>query len=305
MKIVKSILSTLFLSLLVMSFGHSQELLAKVKVIAPTLQTADKSIVTQLERNITEFLNNQRWTNDQFDVSERIRCNLILTIRKDLGNNNFSIDFAVQSSRPVFKSNYESTLINIMDRDVPIYFDPFKPLENSKETYFDNLSSIMTYYAYLIIAMDYDSFSPKGGDPYITILDNMINTMPSNARGFDSGWKPSNNNGYNRFNLLDDIKNTRMAAFRRAYYEYHRLCLDTIEKDRDNARKNLATAIEDIASADQAFQGTRLIQIFVAAKKNEIIEIFKQGTISEKLKIYTAMTQMDPSNNSEYNVLKS
>jgi hypothetical protein len=107
-----------------------------------------------------------------------------ITIREDRGNNSFVCDFAIQASRPVYQSTYETPILILNEKDVPINFDPFKPLENSKETFFDNLSSVLTFYAYFILSLDYDSFSLEGGEPYVNILQNMVNTIPSGARGF-------------------------------------------------------------------------------------------------------------------------
>jgi hypothetical protein len=283
----------------------AQELNANVRVTAPNLGLSDKSIVRQLEQSVKDFLNSQKWTQDVYEPNERIKCNFQLTISADRGDNNLLIDLSVQAVRPVFNSSYETTLINLNDKQIPIHFDPYKNLENSKETYYDNLSSVLTFYAYYILALDYDSFSLEGGTTYLQILDNMINALPSNVKTGDDAWSAAKDKRNNRYFLVENLLNPRMKVFRRAFYEYHRLAMDLISKDATNARSTLAGVIEDIGRANASYPETYLIKVFSLAKKDEIIEIFKQGNAQEKQRVYQTMTQLDPANTSAYNVIKT
>ncbi len=283
----------------------SQELNANVRVSAPNLGLSDKSVVKQLEQSVKDFLNNQKWTQDVFEPNERIKCNFQITISADRGDNNLLIDLSVQAVRPVFNSSYETTLLNINDKQIPIHFDPYKNLENSKETYYENLSSVLTFYAYYILALDYESFSLEGGTPYLQILDNMMNSLPANVKTGDDAWSAAKDKRNNRYFLVENLLNPRMKIFRRAYYEYHRLALDLISKDPANARATLSNVIEDIARSNTSYPETYLIKIFTLAKRDEIIEIFKQGNSQEKQKVYQTMIQLDPANTSIYNALKT
>jgi hypothetical protein len=212
----------LFFCFLIPAWIFSQELNANVRVSAPNLGLSDKSIVKQLEQNVKDFLNSQKWTDDVFEPNERIKCSFQITISADRGDNNLLIDITVQSSRPVYNSSYETTLLLLNDKQIPIRFDPYKNLENSRETYYDNLSSVLTFYAYLILAMDYESFSLEGGEPYFQLLNNMLNSLPSNVKASDEAWSSTKDNKYNRYFLVENFLNPRMKLFRRAYYEYHR-----------------------------------------------------------------------------------
>lgn len=300
MKIIPFLLLIL-LTLPLSSFA--QELNASVRVSAPNLGTSDKSIVGQLERNIKDFLNNQRWTGDSYEAHEKIKCSFQVTISADKGDNNLLIDLSVQASRPVFNASYETPLISLIDKQIPIRFDPYQNLENSKENFYDNLSAVLTYYAYLILALDYDSFALEGGESQLQILNTMLNSLPANVKAADDAWSPTKDKRNNRYFIVENLLNPRMKAFRRAHYEYHRQALDQMSKDATNARATLATVIEDIARSDSAYPDSYLIRIFSFTKNKEIIEIFKQGTAAEKQKVYRAMSQMDPANISLYDVM--
>jgi hypothetical protein len=281
----------------------SQELNANVRVSAPNLGVSDKSIVKQMEQNVKDFLNNTKWTQDAFEPNERIKCTFQITISADRGNNDLLIDLSLQASRPVFNSSYETQMMNINDKQIPIHFDPYKNLENSKETYYENLSSVLTFYAYLILAIDYESFSLEGGEPFIQVLNNMLNGLPSQVKTTDASWSATKDNTYNRYFILENLMNPRMKAFRRAFYEYHRLGLDLISKDPADSRNTLSNAIGDIGRTNQSYPQTYLIRLFAFSKSQEIIEIFKQGTLQERQKVHQAMIQMDPANTSAYSVL--
>jgi len=285
---------------------YAQELNAIVRVIAPNLGTSDKSIVGQLERNVKDFMNNQRWTGDVFEAQEKIKCNIQIVISADRGDNNLLIDLSIQASRPVFNSNYETPLLNIVDKAIPIVFDPFKNLENSKETYYDNLSSVLTFYAYLILALDYDSFSLEGGEPSLQILNNMMNSLPANVKSMDDAWSPAKDKRNNRYFIVENLTNPRMKLFRRAFYEYHRQALDQFSKDAVSARATLSGILKDIGRANSNYPDTYFMKIFSFTKQQEILEIFKQGTPQEKQVLKEVMTQIDPANSNLYiNLSKS
>ncbi len=295
-------LCLLFCSLSTLSFG--QELDATVRVQAPNLGTSDKSAIALMEKSITEFLNTQKFTTDNFTAKERIKCNFQITIRQDGGNNNFVSDILVQGVRPVFNSSYETTLINLLNKEIPMRYDPFRPIENSKENYFDNLSSVLTYYAYAIIMMDYESFSLEGGETYCQLLQNMLNLMPATAKSIDKSWAGEKGKNNTRYDLIENILNPRMKPYRRGIYEYHRLGMDLLEKDVVQARRNILAALEAILTADKSYPNTYLIQVFCSTKASEIVEIFKKGTLDEKNKAFEIMISLDPSNASVYNAIK-
>ncbi|MBK9272633.1 MAG: DUF4835 family protein [Saprospiraceae bacterium] len=283
----------------------SQELNIGVKVIGNAANLTDRKTFEQLENMVKEFLNDQRWTNDKYEPHERIRANLQISIKQDKGNNELVCDLTIQSFRPVFKSSYETMLVQFTEKDVPILFDPFRPMENNREVFTDNLSAVMTFYAYMILALDYDSYSLEGGEPYLNILQNMLINLPSNAKSYDPSWTSNTGKKNSRFFLFENLNNPRMKPFRRAFYEYHRLGLDQSSVDMNLVRRDLVSALKAIAQTDQTYPNTFLMQSFINAKRPEIIEIFKQGTGIEKQEVHNAMTSIDPSNASSYDQIKS
>lgn len=292
--------------LIVLGKGFAQELDMTVIVIAPNnLTGTDKSMFPKMENAIKELVNNQKWTGDAFEATERIKCKFQLNVKSDLGNNSFSCDLLVEASRPVFGASYETKLFSISEKEIPIIYDPTKQLENCKDNYTDNLSALVTFYAYFILAMDYDSFGLDGGDTYISILQNMVNSIPGQGRAFDESWSSGSKKKNSRYFLLDNLNHVRMKPFRRAMYEYHRICMDGFSKNIESSRAEMVNSIEAIANTDQTFPNTFLLQSFIAAKRIEIIEIYKQGTSSEKNRIITAMSSIDPANSSLYNSIKS
>ncbi|MBV6473780.1 MAG: hypothetical protein JPMHGGIA_02075 [Saprospiraceae bacterium] len=299
--LVKIFLSTCLFVLLATVCTTGQELDATVRVIAPNLGLSDKSIVSQLERNVKDFLNNQQWTQDVYEPEEKIKCNFQIVISADRGDNNLLVDLSVQSSRPVYHSNYDSPVLNISDKGIPVQFDPYKNLENSRETYYDNLSAVLTFYAYLIIALDYDSYSLEGGETYLQLLNTMLNGLPSNVRASDDAWSPASDKRNNRYFIIENLTNPRMKLFRRAFYEYHRQGLDLFAENAERARATLTSAIGDIGTSNANYPDTYFIKIFGFTKQQEIIEIYKQGTPEEKKQVREIMTRLDPANSSQYN----
>lgn len=285
---------------------RAQELDMTVIVVAPNnLTGTDKSMFPRMELAIKELVNNQKWTNDAFEPNEKIKCKFQLNVKSDQGNNTFTCDLLVEATRPVFGSSYETKLISISEKDIPIIYDPTRQLENCKDNFTDNLSALVTFYAYFILAMDYDSFALEGGDPFIAILQNMVNSLPGQARSLDESWSPGSKKKNSRFFLLDNLNHVRMKPFRRAIYEYHRISLDGFSKNVESARAEMVNSVEVIASTDQSFPNTFLLQSFIAAKRSELIEIFKQGTSAEKARIIASMSSIDPANSSIYNSIKS
>ncbi len=300
------VISVAIFFLIWVSSGYAQELNMNVIVVAPNnLTGTDKDMFPKMEAAIKELVNNTKWSNDVFEINERINCKIQMNVRTDNGNNNFVCDLIIEASRPIFGSSTETTLFSISEKDVPIIFDPTRALENNKDAYTDNLSSLITFYAYFILALDYDSFSLDGGDNFILILQNMVNSLPGQAKSFDDSWSSGSKKKNSRYFLLENLNHVRMKSYRRAIYEYHRLCMDMFSKSIETPRSDMVNAIELIASTDQAYPNTFLLQSFIAAKRGEIIQIFKQGTPSEKSRVIIAMSNIDPSNSSLYNSIKS
>ena len=279
----------------------AQDLNITVSVVAPNITATDPKVFADLEQNITEFLNNTRWTDDDYEDYEKIEGSLKITISEELTTTAFTGDFFIQSLRPVFNSNYTTQLVNYVDQGVKFDYRERQPIRRSEDNYFDNLSTILTFYALVMIAMDYDSFSPAGGDPYWQKANNLINSIPEGFK--DDKWK--NKVGeQNRFWMIENMTNPRVKPFRQAFYEYHRLSLDAMTIDPDKSKAIMTSAITAIGQVEKELPNNMVVQMFTDSKHLEIIEIYKDATRGEQEKVNSIMISIDPSRADEYNGIR-
>lgn len=293
----------LFVFLLASLSICAQELNITVQVVAPNIATSDPKVFQDMEQNISEFLNGTAWTNDEYEDFEKIEGTLKITVSDELSSTAFSGDFFIQSLRPVFNSNYTTQLINYVDQGVIFEYRERQPIRRSEDNYFDNLSSVLTFYALTLIAMDYDSFSPRGGDEFWQKANGLINNIPEAVKSNDEKW--SNKIGdQNRFWLVENMLNPRVKPFREAFYEYHRLSLDAMTIDPDRSKAIMTSAITAIGQVEKELPNNMIVQMFTDAKHLEIIEIYKDATRGEQEKVNKIMTSIDPSRADEYNQIR-
>jgi hypothetical protein len=276
----------------------SQELSVQVRVTTGQATTTDPKVFKSLEKSIEDFMNNQRWTDDVFEPQERIKCNIQLTIRKDNGNNSFEADLGVQAKRPVYGSNYETSLLSHLDQEFSFGYEQFQPIQFTKNTYTDNITAVLSFYAYLILGLDYESFSPNGGEAYLQTAQDIINQLPKEVRD-SKGWQ-DNIQYRNRFRILENLLNPRMKQYRQAWYNYHRQGLDLMAENVENGKAGVSKALGEVGEA-QAFLPTGYIfQLFANAKSAEIIEIYKVGDAVQREKVIQTMTKIDVANGAKY-----
>ncbi len=277
-----------------------QELNAQFKVNAPKLQTTDPRVFKSLEDDARKFISTRLWTNDKFQLHERIKCNFTLNIRTEENSTSFTGDLIVTASRPVFGSNYETTLINFQDRDVKINYEPNQPLDYVQNAFTNRLTAILAFYSNLIIGLDYDSFSPNGGNDYFLICQNIINTIPSTM--VKEGWKPDDN-ARNRYWALESIMNPRLRTMRSAWYSYHRQGMDLMHQNQEEGRRAMARALESIDISKRNYPAAMWIQLFTDAKTKEIVEVFKKADKPQQQSVYNILSRLDPAAASKYQPL--
>lgn len=281
----------------------AQEFNYTVRVNTLKLQTADPRVFQTLESSVTEFLNNSKWTEDYFENNEKINANVLITIQEELSPTSFKADIAIQAARPVFGSDYSTALINYIDKGVTFTYEQFQPLIFSRNVFNDNLSSVLGFYTYVILGLDYDSFSAFGGEPFFQIAQDIINTVPQGAAAANPGWRSLDGNR-NRFWLMENILSPRVRPLRQAWYDYHRHGLDKSASDVALARAVIMDALEQVRNVAQVYPNTMIVQMFSDTKSNEILEIFKRGTPQEQNTVIQIMTRIDPSNASNYRSIK-
>ncbi len=298
MKHIQLLLAFLFLG---MHMASSQELNCNVTVIRPQVQGSETRIFETMENVIFEFVNNQRWTNDIFEVHERIECNMLLTITEGApGATLFRGNLQVQSFRPVHNASLKSQVINLVDNDIEFTFVENAILRFTPDYFTDNLTSILAFYAYMIIGYDYDSFSLEGGTRYFQLAQQVVNNA-SNAP--QAGWKGFEGDR-NRFWMVDNILHQTFKPFRKMLYEYHRLGLDIMYDKFDEGREMVIQSLDQLRSVHQIKPLSYNMTIFFLAKNDEIINIFSKAQGNEKNQIYQIGELLDPGNLSKYNKLR-
>ena len=278
------------------SFSHAQELNCTVTVIAPQIGNVDASRFEALEDGIREFINGRRWTNDNFDFEERIECAIQITINEAIGTSVFKGSMQVQSSRPVYNPDYNTAVLLVNDGDIQ-----FEWLDNSNILFSpgqhrDNLSSLLAYYAYMILGMDYDTFSPEGGTPHFLQAQAIV----ANAQNAsERGWRSSQGK-QNRYWLIENHLSQTFRPVRNCLYHYHRKGLDVLFSDVEGARLTMAEALIDMRSTNRIRPGSYNIQIFFSAKSDEILNVFEPAPDAERTRLLPILKQLDPGNIQSY-----
>lgn len=280
--------------------GISQELNCQVEVTnSPQLQLSanDLEVLDDMKNNIYEFINTTRWTKDNFEIEERINCNILITLKEKEGTDGYKGQIQVQSSRPVFNSDYYSTVFNFVDSDFNVIYLRNTSLIYSAEQYRDNLTSILSYYVYMILAYDYDSFSLEGGTEYFAKAQT-ISSLAKNSG--DSGWNPSVGKKTNRFWLVDNALQSMFQPIRQATYKYHRNGLDIMYNDVANGRKEILASLKLLDKVQRSRPGSINIQIFLSSKADELVNLFSQAEMTEKNEAVNLLRRLDPASSSKY-----
>lgn len=279
---------------------YAQDLNIRVQVLSPQIQNTNKRPLEALQTAIVEFINNRKWSDLELKSQERIDCNLVLTIKNWDGGSNFQGEAQILSSRPVYGSTYNSTVLSMSDKNFDFSYTEGQALDYSDQAYLNNLSSLLAFYAYVIVGLDSDTFSKLGGTNYFTKAQTVLNNAQSASY---PGWKAFENLK-NRYWLIENLNNKSFLPLREIMYTYHRLGLDLMSEDLNKGRKNIADALPQLANLDKQKQGSLFNQVFYSAKSDEIINIFSKGNPMERTKVYNLMVDADPANTSKYEELK-
>lgn len=296
----KNIFTIIFLLLFFAKPIYSQELNCQVSVIAPAIQGTQTRIFETLQTSIREFMNNRKWTKDNFSIEERIECSILITINDGSATStSFGGTIQVQSSRTVFNSNFLSPLLNILDNSFTFGYIENTNLDYSPEQFRSNLTAVLAYYAYMIIGYDYDSFSPEGGTPYFQIAQNIVGQAQNTSEG---GWK-SFEGDKNRYWLVENILQPQFKPLRACLYQYHRGGMDIMYDKSPQARQVIAASLDGLKTVHQAKPLSYNMQSFFLAKNDEIVNIFKPAPSAEKAKVFGIVSKIDVANISKYQSL--
>lgn len=280
--------------------ANTQELNCQVSVTSdPALDvtTVEKEVFSQLEQTIFELVNTTAWTKDEFEVEERINCNMVISVIKVNSPGNYEATLQVQVSRPVFNTSYNTTLFNFLDENVQFSFERNAILVYSPNQFRNNLTSIIAFYAYMILGYDYDSFALNGGDEHFRKAQEIVMLAQS---GGGSGWRSNERGRKNRYWLVDNALQELFSPLRECFYEYHRKGLDKMYDNPEEARNNMFAAIEKLSKVNTARPGSVNVLNFLQAKVKEMKGIFSDAPTKQKTDLVNILKRLDPSNSSKY-----
>jgi len=274
---------------------RAQELNCAVQINSEQVPGSSKSIYTTLTKSITEFMNNRKWTELSFSNEERIECTLNIIIKKVDGDA-FTSEIQVQSRRPIYNSNYYTTLFNFKDINFTFNYKEFDQLEMNQNTITSNLTAVLAYYAYVIIGYDMDSYSRLGGTSSFQSAENIVNL----AQGADlAGWKAFESTR-NRYALINNLLDEAFKKYRNYFYEYHRLGLDEMSTNSTNARARIAEGLPILRETNRSTPSAIAISSFLDAKSDELINIFSKGTVQEKKDAVEILSDVYPTQSGRY-----
>jgi len=282
-----------------------QELKANLNINYSQVQTTNKSVFESLEKDLKQFINDTKWTDMNMKENEKIDCNFALIVNS-YTDGLMMCELQVSASRPVYGTSYSTTTFMFRDVNVNFHYQEFDRLELDRTSYDNNLTAIIAYYAYIIIGCDLDSYSLKGGNNLFTQAEQIVNTCQSKSdENEQAGWPAfERKTTRNRYTLVNNLLDMKFEGLREYYYEYHRLALDNMAKNVDNARARIAEKIDMLRKLNRENPNAALVVCFTDAKNDELINIFKKGTSEEKDKVYDTLTAVNPTLTSRYDEIK-
>lgn len=280
----------------------AQELNCKVQVVSTQIQGSDaKRIFDNMSKQVFDFMNTTKWTKDNFTLNERIECNIQINVTDKLSTDEYKGTISVVSSRPIYKSSLNSTIFNYQDQNFVFKYVEFQPFEFNLSIFQNNLTSVLAYYAYMIIGFDYDTFSNQGGTEFFQ----KAQTIVANAQSANEpGWKAFESNK-NRYWLVENLLATVFQPIRETMYKYHRTGFDIMVDKTEEGRSKILESLNLLLPVHKSRPASFNMQIFFNAKCDEIINLFCKGTPEEKTKLIDLLNSIDPANTNKYSKIQT
>lgn len=267
---LKPILTLLLCACL--SFSYGQELNCNVIVNSDQVNQTNKQIFKTLEKSLNDYVNKTQWTDRNYNDNERIQCSMMITITQ-YDNSSFSGTIQIQSNRPVFNSTYQSPVFNYQDKQFTFNYVEFAPLYFNPNVFESNLTAVVSYYVYIILGIDADTFSQGGGSSYFKQAQDIVNL--SQGSGF-SGWKQTDGNR-TRWELVDNLLSNTYEDYRIALYNYHRKGMDMLAENPQTAKENILSSMSSLDKLNNTRPNSFVLQAFFDAKSEEIANVFSGG----------------------------
>ena len=294
----------LLLLLFMGTLAQAQELNARVNVISGQIgSSVDKKVFQTLQTALLNFLNKRKWTNDVFETNEKINCSFLINLQQQVETGVYKAQLTVQSARPIYNSSYQSPIINFQDNDFTFRYVEFQPVEfnenrvSGTEPLAGNLTAVLAYYVNIILGLDYDSFSPRGGDPYFIKAMAIVNAAPDGRN--ISGWK-SFDGQRNRYWLGENLTNSRYSLIHDAYYTYYRLGMDKMYENETETRTQLSNCFNMVNSLHTENPNIMIVPFFFQGKADEIINVFRKAPTQDKTRASDLLQKLDITNASRY-----
>lgn len=288
---MKHLLLIIFLSLLSLPGLHAQELNCRVEFNTTQLEGTNKAIFEQLQEAVSEYVNTTRWTSAQFSPNEKIECTMFFNITKyDDSNGQMEGTLQIQAVRPVYNSSYITTLINFMDSKIDFTYNQGEPLVYSENNMESQLTQILNFYVYLILAVDFDSFSPRGGDPYFSRLETIVHQGQSSG---ESGWRAFEDTK-NRAAVLAAFNDPNTRAMRDLYYAYHLQGLDQMSVSPDKGRQAIDKSLDILTDVYKVAPMSVGLSMFKDAKLDELVNVYSKATAEERQHAYDLLSNIFP-----------
>jgi hypothetical protein len=273
-----------------------QEIYCNVQINTQQVEGTEKKVFETLRTAIFEFMNNRKWTDYNYGIEERIECSILLNVNSRVSTDEFQAQLNMALKRPIYNSAYNSTTLNYIDKDVKFSYVEYEPLDFIENSYTSNLTSILAYYVYIFLGLDFDSYTLYGGTPFYEKAENIVNAAQSSG---ETGWK-SFESQKNRFWLVENLLNPSYQQIRKFMYEYHRLGLDLMYEDANRGRANILKSLGYLEKVKEGWPNLFMLQLIVDAKADEFINVFSEGTPTEKTRAMNILKKLDPANSSRY-----
>ena len=287
---------SLFVFITLFSTVYSQEFNVVVQVTSPQVEGTEKKIFETLQQELNDFVNNRKWTNFNYKPEERIEGTILITVSSRVSSDQFVARMNVALRRPVFNASYNSPLLNYIDKDFEFTYVEYQPLEYNDNTYSSSLTSTIAYYLYIYLGLDGDSFARMGGAQYYEKAQNVVN-LAQNAR--EKGWKGFESQK-NRYWMIENLTNPTYSSVREAMYKYHRLGLDVMSEDVERGRASINESLELLRKANRERPGLFILQLFLEAKRDELINIYSGASPMDKTQAVNILKEIDPANAARY-----
>jgi hypothetical protein len=299
LKIVYMKRKKIILLLVILIFGlknYAQELKCVVQVATPQIEGSEKKIYETLQTSIYEFMNSHKWTNYAFTVDEKIECSILITISERVSTDEFKATIQVQSRRPVYKTSYNTTVFNYIDKDFQFKYIESQSLDFNDNAFMSNLTSVLGFYAYIMIGLDFDSFSLYGGSPFYEKAQTIVNNAQNTS---ESGWKAFESQK-NRYWLVENLLNKTYSGVRDGVYNYNRKGMDVLSDNMETGRSSIMSALESWQKVYKEKPGLFVLTLIMNAKVDELVNVYSQAAPMDKTKAVNILNLIDPANANKY-----